>query len=132
MKILVFLLVVGILVYAIAQAPLPAPLPPVSGSVPKITKEERFQANIIAVRRIKAATKNPDSFTLEYVMDTDDALCVTYRTTNALNEAVPGRAVVYDGEIVSSEIDGNRLGGRWNDRCARKAGANVAHIRDAL
>ena len=132
MKILAFLLVVGVLFYAIAQTPLPDPLPSVNGPVPEITKEERFQANVIAVRRIKAATTNPDSFTLQYVMDTDDALCVTYRTTNALNETVPGRAVVYDGEIVSSEMDRNRLGGRWNDRCAKKVGVNVTYIRDAL
>jgi len=98
----------------------------------KKAKEEAdtrvYSANMLALRRLKAAMKNPDSFKLEEALRMPDgSLCLTYRATNSFNAVVPGYAVVNPaGAIVTSNMDG--FAGRWNHACAHKAGDEVTYL----
>jgi hypothetical protein len=74
--------------------------------------------------------KNPDSFKLESAIRVDGNLCLTYRATNSFNAVVPGRAVITEKRISTS--DEANFGPIWNSRCGGKSGTDVSYIRLAI
>ena len=58
-------------------------------------REAKFQADVLAVRQLRANMKNPASFNLDTAIRLDDGtLCLSYRDTNSFNAIVPGRAII--------------------------------------
>lgn len=95
-------------------------------------ENEKFARDVLAVRQLRSAMKNPASFSLEKVSRTDDGtLCVSYRATNSFNAVIPGQAVITKTEIVVSD-DRDRFVPVWNRRCANKPSKNVDGIRYLL
>lgn len=91
-----------------------------------------FARYVLAVRKLRAAMKNPASFNLESANRKDDGtLCVSYRATNSFNAIIPGRAVVTKTELIASD-DRDRFVPVWNRLCANKPGTSVQEIRYLL
>lgn len=90
-----------------------------------------FRWAVLSVRQIRDTMKNPDSFRLEQAIRMEDGtLCVSYRAQNAFNAVIPGKAVVTEKRIVTS--DREEFAETWNRRCAQKAGTDMRYIRTAL
>lgn len=121
-----------VLALSTATAVLTAQAALAQASKPVPSAEERFQANVAAVKRLRAAMKNPRSFELVDAMQTPDGtLCVVYRATNSFNAVVPGQAIVRAGKI-STSAQGDEFRDQWNARCYKKRGEDMVHIRQAL
>lgn len=61
----------------------------------------------------------------------DGVLCLTYRATNSFNAIVPGRAVIRDTKINTSD-EGDKFTPTWNRYCGGKSGKDVSYIRRAI
>jgi hypothetical protein len=127
----------------------PKPAPPVEAPKPvELTPEQKaeqaakkafedaeakqFARDVLAVRRLQAAMKNPASFRFERASRMEDGtLCVFYRATNSFNAIVPGQAVITSNQIVVSD-DRDRFIPAWNRRCANKPNTNVDEIKHFL
>lgn len=125
-----------VLIVAVAAYYTP-PAPPEPVQTPKekarlSAEDALFKTNVLAVRRVRAGMKNPDSFKLEQVLRmADGTLCLTYRATNSFNATVPGRAVV--APTGGAMVDGQTgFIDRWNAKCGGKTGDDVTYLRTAL
>lgn len=144
---LILLVIFG---YAYFQKPAEQPKEPqkVASVAPVLTEEEQaaaakkkaeeakreaeYQMNISAVRQVKAAMKNPDSFKLEEAIRMDDGtLCISYRGTNSFNAIVPGQAVITKTRIFTSDSS-DTFSTNWRRYCQGKSGQNVISIRWSL
>lgn len=143
MKVLGILLLLIIVAIAFGTGTSSPPQPPAAPPSPeeaarkaaeedrKAAEEAEFQTDVVTVRRVRAAMKNPDSFKLERALRmADGTLCLSYRATNSFNAIIPGHAVATKREILITGHDG--LQARWNARCAKKSGTDVTYIRQAL
>lgn len=80
--------------------------------------DQNYRYMLAAVRTVKQAVKNPDSFKLvSAVLVADDVACIRYRATNSFNAVVPGHAVLSLPKKVSSSEPAD-----WNTYCADKTG----------
>jgi hypothetical protein len=93
---------------------------------------DKLARNLVALRRLRSAMKNPASFNLEDAQRMDDGtLCVFYRATNSFNAIVPGRAVITGSEIIVSD-NPDQFAYAWKRRCANKSGDSVRQLRYML
>ncbi len=85
-------------------------------------KEAQFQRDVLMIKALKAAMKNPASFELVQVIRLENkTLCVTYRGTNSFNAVITEhKAIAKDGSVVDYS------------RCSGKTGEDVGYIRQAL
>lgn len=80
--------------------------------------DENYRYMLAAVRTLKQAVKNPDSFKLvSAVLVDNDVACIRYRATNSFNAIVPGHAVLSLPKKLSSSDPSD-----WNSYCAEKTG----------
>jgi hypothetical protein len=94
-------------------------------------RELRFQGDVLRVRALRQAMKNPASFQLESaVRMKDGTLCLSYRATNSFNAIVPGQAVLSEKASATSGQKG--FASQWNRLCANKTGVDLTYIRRAL
>lgn len=147
MKIFVGIIVLVVLLYAVANTrdKTTTEAPPVRRELTadekarkaemdakKREEDAQWTREVLSLRMLRKAMKNPDSFKLEEaVRMADGALCVTYRGTNSFNAVVPGRAVVLKTGIASSD-DRDGFPKIWNKHCAGKSGSDVSYIRQAI
>lgn len=87
-------------------------------------EEERlFQADVVKVKLLKAALKNPASFELVTAARMDSGtLCVVYRGTNSFN------AIITEQKAVKADLSF----GDWNRHCGGKSGKDLTYIRQAI
>lgn len=142
-KVIAWGILIAVLIAAFANPssspnnPSPHVITPAAPENPEIkakrdAEEATFQRHVAAVRKLRASMKNPASFSLEdAILTPEGALCVVYRATNSFNAIVPGQAVVYRGQITTSD-SGDQFRTRWNTRCFKKRGEDMKHIRWAL
>lgn len=79
-----------------------------------------------AVKSIKSAAKDPNSFTLDQVLAmADGAGCITYRAKNSFGASVPGQAVVAGGKIVTFDRDGSAFSRAHDNHCSAKNGRDI-------
>lgn len=100
----------------------------------RIEDEEnrRFTAELYAVRAVKRAMKNPDSFKLEAATRmSDGSLCIAYRATNSFNAVVPGMAVITKTRTVTSD-SGSLFVAAWKKTCEGRSGENAISLRTGL
>ena len=98
----------------------------------KAREEAEFQRAVLVAKSVKAAMKNPASFTLESAVLTDArAVCLTYRATNSFNAVVPGYAIGTPDDKLRAG-SGSDLAAAWNKHCASKPGRDITYVRQAL
>lgn len=97
----------------------------------KDAEERQWQRDVLTMRQLRDSMKSPKSFELTQALKMEDnSLCVEYRATNSFNALVPGRAVISNGSIVTSDSSG--FAQTWNAHCAGKSGQVYDHIRRAM
>ena len=85
----------------------------------KAKKEADFQRAVAFARTVKASAKNPASFELDRLGQTQlGALCLEYRARNSFNALVPGHAT-----LPPNSNQPNASDEAWNKHCAGKKGA---------
>jgi len=119
-------LLLGSIIYGIAQSTFnPAPPPPPKTAA-ELQKETEFQDVVATLKALRSQMKNPASFQLENAFKTAAGdLCIMYRGTNSFNAVVSNHLVVKDGKP-SDTAD------QWNRRCAGKTGESYSHARFAM
>src|SRR5262249_4993740 len=89
---------------AVSQPAKNEPQPKAEPTPEQQADEARWRRDVLAIRQLRSNMKNPDSFKLEEALRMDDGtLCLTYRATNSFNAIVPGRAVIADNKISTSD-----------------------------
>lgn len=118
--------------HAAAAPPPEKPVLSPEQTAQKDAADREWLLNVLSVRAVRDAMKNPDSFKLEQALRMDDGtLCLTYRATNSFNAIVPGYAVIptKDKAYASGQNGFDRA---WKKRCNGKSGSDITYIRRAL
>lgn len=75
----------------------------------------------LGARQLKHMAHDPASFELvQALLMADGTGCYTYRAKNGFGAVRTGNAMLRDGKITTSDVDG--FAGRWNRYCGGKQG----------
>lgn len=86
-------------------------------------EEAAFQAEVVKVKALRAAMKNPASFQLVSAVRMDSGvLCVEYRATNSFNAIITEHKAITPAATFAD----------WNKACGGKTGKDVSYMRHAL
>jgi hypothetical protein len=111
----------------------PKPEPRVKTETEKANEAASLQIGA-AVKALKAAAKNPESFKLDQVLAMDDgAGCITYRASNSFGALVAGQAVFAGGKVVTSDREASAFSRSHDRHCGGKNGRDItAYTRQFL
>ncbi len=97
----------------------------------EIRRDRDLQRAVIAAKGLRAAMRNPDSFTVEQILAMESgAICFTYRAQNGFGGMNREQAVLSsdDSKFVSSPSDG--FSKAWNSACAGQTGDDITRLVD--
>lgn len=110
---------------AIATVVMPKPTPPAR-------TEEQIQRDTVdlqlgaAVKALKSAAKDPDSFKLEQVLAmADGAGCISYHAKNSFGASVRGQAVAAAGKVLTADRDAAAFSRAHDAHCGGKSGRDI-------
>lgn len=105
------------------------PLPSAQEIVQKKMDDEHIAAALMALKKLRSGSKNPQSFELnEFLIFQNGVTCYEYHATNSFNAMMPGSAL-YDptnGVILTREENGNSFIRAYNKLCTAKGGRQLA------
>jgi hypothetical protein len=97
------------------------PRPVKQQSEEQIKRNQEFQVIVSQIRAVRASLHNPASFELVQAVKVGEALCVTYRGSNAFGGIVTNSVAIVGDKKVNY--------GRY---CDDKAGEDFTHARRAI
>lgn len=129
-KLILGIFVIGVLKSAFTENPPPtaaaAPIENPAEIAAKKAENAVFRTVLLGAQKIKASTKNPDSFTLTKAFQLENGtLCYEYRGTNSFNATVPGFYTI------TPNTDGGTTA-LYNKFCAGQTGRDYTYIKSAL